>query len=574
MGKLSRIAIAAVVGSAAAIPGFASAQREIVQPLPPAGSDRLSEALTRLARNAADVSALLDAGEAALDVGDIEAAIGFFGRANQLSPDNSRVALGLAKAYVRSRQPIEALRLFAEAQRAGVSNDRMAEDRAMAFMLVGDNRSAQELFRLALSRAQDPEVQRRLALSLAISGDRQGFEQTLLPLLEARDLAAFRTRAFGLAILGDVREAKGISDAMLPPAMAQRIGPYLEFMPRLTPAQQAAAGSLGVFPRAANIGTDAPQIAAYVAAAPAPPPEPAAAPPPAPAPTQARQAGASVSSPRAVSRATQTRQSTPRSAARAGRETTVGPRSSVTAGIPRDLSPATIEAAQQQQASVQASARPQTQDPAPAPAPAPTPTPAGGSLEAPEAVVVAGPAVTATGELPPVAAARQPEPSAVMVAVAPQSAPPPPPPSPSPAPPTEAVPSLEEAFSSFTLQPSAPQPAAQGAVDITRIEAPRERAVPPPPPPPAHPARHWVQVATGKDRAALGFDWRRIARKADSILDGKGPFVTPWGEANRLLAGPYPDAQSARQIMNDLKALGIDSFTFRSAEGEAIEPLG
>ena len=83
-----------------------------------------------------------------------------------------------------------------------------------------------------------------------------------------------------------------------------------------------------------------------------------------------------------------------------------------------------------------------------------------------------------------------------------------------------------------------------------------------------------MQVATGKDVSALGFDWRRIARKADGLLEGKGPFVTPWGEANRLLSGPYPDAGSAREMMNKLKGLDIDSFTFRSAEGEAVEPLG
>ena len=81
------------------------------------------------------------------------------------------------------------------------------------------------------------------------------------------------------------------------------------------------------------------------------------------------------------------------------------------------------------------------------------------------------------------------------------------------------------------------------------------------------------QVATGKDRDALKFDWRRIARKAEGLLDGKGPFVTPWVEANRLLSGPYDSATKAREMMNQLKALGVDSFIFTSAEGEAVEKL-
>ena len=167
--------------------------------------------------------------------------------------------------------------------------------------------------------------------------------------------------------------------------------------------------------------------------------------------------------------------------------------------------------------------------------------------------------------------ARQPAAAPISVDPTPATAASPPPP---PPPPSEPAPTLEQAFASFTLEPTTSRPAAQGAVDITRIEAPREKAEPDPPPPPAHPSRHWVQVATGKDVSALAFDWRRIARKADGLLDGKGPFVTPWGEANRLLSGPYPDAAVAREMMNQLKGLEIDSFTFRSAEGEAIEPLG
>lgn len=562
MVTLSRITVAAVLAAAVAVPTAAHAQREIVQPLPPKGSDRLSDALRRLARNAADVSALLDAGEAALDVGDIDAAIGFFGRAKQLSPTNSRISLGLGKAYARSRRPIEALRLFAEAERAGVTNDRMAEDRGMAFMLVGDNRSAQELFRLALAQGAGSEVKRRLALSQAISGERENFEQTLLPLLEARDLAAFRTRAFGLAILGDTREAIEISDAMLPAQMAGRVRPYLEFMPRLTPAQQAAAGTLGVFPRAANIGTDDPQIAAYAPVAPSPATSqaPATTPPAAAAPQpRATPQG------RVASRQSENRASARQLQERPRRTATVGPRSSENAGIAPDLSPATTRAAQQQPVA----------QPVPEQAPAPA-QPAQSSRAAEEApraaaILAANASAPAPAETAPVVIAQQPAttPNSIDPARATAASPPPPPP-----PPSEPAPTLEQAFAGFTLEPTTSRPAAQGAVDITRIEAPREKAEPDPPPPPAHPSRHWVQVATGKDVSALAFDWRRIARKAEGLLDGKGPFVTPWGEANRLLSGPYPDAATAREMMNELKGLDIDSFTFRSAEGEAIEPLG
>ena len=49
--------------------------------------------------------------------------------------------------------------------------------------------------------------------------------------------------------------------------------------------------------------------------------------------------------------------------------------------------------------------------------------------------------------------------------------------------------------------------------------------------------------------------------------------MTPWGEANRLLSGPYDSAAKAREMVKELKELGVDSFTFTSAAGEAIEKL-
>jgi hypothetical protein len=54
-----------------------------------------------------------------------------------------------------------------------------------------------------------------------------------------------------------------IAETMLPDRLSGRIGPYLRYMPRLTRAQQAAAANLGAFPPAAEIGRDAPAIAAY-----------------------------------------------------------------------------------------------------------------------------------------------------------------------------------------------------------------------------------------------------------------------------------------------------------------------
>src|SRR5262245_53587089 len=72
------------------------------QTLPGGPAQSLNAALARLGRDPRDLVALIDAGNAALAMGDVDAAIGFFGRADQLSPNNARVKAGLAGALVRS----------------------------------------------------------------------------------------------------------------------------------------------------------------------------------------------------------------------------------------------------------------------------------------------------------------------------------------------------------------------------------------------------------------------------------------------------------------------------------------
>lgn len=258
-----------MLGLALAVTGLPAApaaaqtlvSREVIQSTGSAEVERLNVALRRLAASPGDTSALIEAGHAALQLNDLEAAIGFFSRALDLAPDKSQAKLGMAAAQVRSQRPGEALRLFAEAQQAGAAIDAVAADRGLAHDLVGNNSAAQADYRLALSRQYDDAVARRLALSLAISGDRAGFESTLLPMLERRDLAAYRARAFGIAILGDEAEAARIAGAVMPPDLASRIIPYLSYMRHLTRAQQAAAANLGIFPRAAQIGRDDPRIA-------------------------------------------------------------------------------------------------------------------------------------------------------------------------------------------------------------------------------------------------------------------------------------------------------------------------
>jgi tetratricopeptide (TPR) repeat protein len=242
----------------------------VVQPAAPSSTRLLNTALARLARDPRDMGALVDAGSAALELGDTDAAIGFFTRAEQMSPGNGGVRARIAVTMLRSSQPFEAIRWFDAADQAGFPAAEMAIERGLAYDLIGDNTAAQRHYQLALASGprelgQSDEASRRYALSLVIGGDRRGAEQVIQPLLERRDRGAWRVRTFIMAIAGQSDEAEGIARATLPAELAASISPYLRYMPRLTAAQQAAAANLGRFPRAADIGRDDPQIVQYAA---------------------------------------------------------------------------------------------------------------------------------------------------------------------------------------------------------------------------------------------------------------------------------------------------------------------
>lgn len=481
---VSRV-VAAFVASASVLPaGTAQAQgyaREVVQPLPDPATPKLNEALRALSSDPRSLPALIAAGQASLALDNVEAALGFFRRAEAIAPYDGAVKAGLASVLVHQRQPVEALRLFAEAEAAGEPMQPHAAERGLAYDLVGDNTRAQQDYRTALAAGTDPVVIRRLALSQAIAGDQRGSEATLLPLLQRSDLSAFRTRAFALAILGKSEEAVSIAETMLPERLSSRLSPYLRFMPRLTRAQQASAANLGVFPQAAEIGRDGPELAAYASPLPVP-----AAP--------AADAGARL----------------------------------VPAGEPLGPRPSVALAAA---------------EPLPPPAAAPAPVMAV-TLPLPALVEPSRPSILPAGE-------------------------------PSAAPRAVEVIQLSEVFAEFSLPAAAAAPA-PGSVDITRIEPRREARSEPAPAraaPPPVPSREWVQVATGRDVAALAFDWRRIRRNAGGLLDNTAPHVAKWGQTNRLVAGPFASASEARDMVARLKAKNLDSFRFTSARGEAVEPL-
>jgi hypothetical protein len=419
---------------------------------------------------------------------------------------------------------------------------------------------------------------RRLALSLAISGDKLEAEKTLSPLLAQRDLASWRTRAFALAILGQTEEAVSIANNILPADIALGVAPYLRYMPRLTRAQQAAAANFGAFPRASEIGRDDPRVAQY---APKAATDVALMPQGEPLGRKSRSRN-------------RDRASRQQNAARVATAAPVPPpavsasQTATSRVVPPEPQPA--------RQAVTAPA-PTVAVPAPAAPPARIATPAVATATSPPAVQRSTPPPQVAMAVPPAPrpaasgpSGYSPVPATPLPPAAPASPPPAPPASlppapivqPVPAAPVQALPpratpplqhSLSDAFAEFQ-RPSTDATPAAGAVDVRRIKPAGKPAEPPKPPPPSHPSRIWVQIATGRDKSALGFDWRRMTHEAAEPLRGKEPFVTAWGQTNRLLTGPFQSEAAANSFIGQLRRANVDgAFVWTSPAGQVVDAL-
>ena len=641
--------------------------RAVVQPLPSQQSYQLNAALTRLAANPRDIGALIDAGNAALTLGDNDAALGFFGRADQLSPNDLRVKGALASALVKNEDPFAAIPLFDAAERAGARDGSLAGDRGLAYDLVGDNLNAQRYYRQALASApSNDEIVRRLALSLAIAGDRKGSEATLLTQLRRNEPAAWRTRAFVLAILGDTEEAVKIATGTMPRDLSDAMVPYLRYMGRLTPAQQAAAANFGHFPRAAQIGRDDPRVARYAAlnprrveptvvalaaksdgkgkgasdrterrrervrerdpgtkgvvrgqpvmqrpatalaaAAPAPAPPPASTQIARMVPPPVRVAAATLP-PAALNRLPEVRMSAVPAPTSSASPTSIAGPAFASLTLKPVVAPPAV-----------------TRSPAAVPAPATAPAGSATAITTLPPVGVASPGAASIasnldlarrfqqpGTGPVATAASVPVGSTAALAPAPALVPV------GPAAP-EPRRDLAAAFSDF--RPPADEQREVVSVDISKLPSRGKKAAPvdergpipeaptgtkriaaadpatssaarkgidpktgkpvkvadksAKPVVPSHPSRIWIQLGVGRDKGALGFDWRKLGKAQAELFKGRKAWTTPWGQTNRLLVGPFETQAAAQAFLKEARKKDGDAFVWTSPAGQAVDAL-
>jgi hypothetical protein len=645
------------------------AQAIVQQPTP--NADRLSAQMRILATNPNDLAALVEAGRLSTRLGDPQAAVQFFARAEKIAPSDPRVLAGRASALLTMERPGEALRLFTAAERAGLQPSYFAADRGLAYDLLGYPTNAQRDYRLALAIERDDEVVRRLALSLGISGDARAANQLLDPLLRQSDRAAWRVHACVLAMQGDAAGADRIAATMLP-GFGTQLAPFFRRLASLSPADRAFAvhfGRLGSTParvadaRLAPPVTPVPRLEAPVAVA-------AAATQPAPAvrtrklsrrerreaaaaarrETETRQREAELAAARKAEadRLAQVEAARAAAAARVAEAARLAEAARVAEAARTAQTLAAAEAARRAEAerlaqvrrAAEAARLAETQRLAEAArlADAQRAAAVAAAQEAREAAE-AEPTQVAVAPTPPAparsnAAAAATDttlatiirnltiPAAELgVAPLPSAQPAPVPAVVGPADPTPAPEPVKPAPVKLTLPPVKPAPkpdpakpeqkaaaktqakdasAAKGktadkdapggkqkaadkktsakgkateseaaAKDDTKGGKGKGKAAKAAKP---DPARSWVQVAGGANKADLPKAYRSLAAKAPA-LKGRPASVAPARATNRLLVGPFKSDDEAQAFVNTLAKQGLSAFSWTSEAGQKIEQL-
>jgi len=542
----------------------------IVQPLDQEPGAEHRRNLTTLANNPRSVSALVGAGRSALALGDGQAALSFFARADELEPRNPRVKAGMASAMVLLERGSAALALFREAEGLGAPAVEIAPDRGLAYDMTGDPRRAQQDYALVLRRGDDAEVRRRMALSLAISGRREEALAMIEPQLRRQDRAAWRTQAFVLALTGDTMGANQTAARMLPGG-GQSMAPFFARLASLSPAQKALAVHFGSFPSdgramaSANVDTSADPGAIALARNDMPAavtrPRPVER-QPLPALTQRRRPD--------TSREIRNGSSRPAPAngwELAGRIAPASRRPAQAAPVIRRFEPPRPEPEQPKPEPLQTRPEPVSQ---PEFQP-PRSEPVAGADDVRETRLADGGMLVEPGfTLTPGGSEPRSEPAI-------------------PPPPVETTPASTEAGASNGLgdlgsvlqgisdADAAPAPAPQRApprIEPRQSRAAEARTAAPRPAArrPAQPSRRWVQIATVPDRAGLTREFARLRARAPEALRDRTAYTAPFGRSSsRLLVGPFDTSRAAQDLVTQLGRASVSAFAWTSEAGQEID---
>ena len=504
----TRVRLAAVLAAATMA---AAAPAANVSTAPESPGTALSRHIRVLAGSPRDFNALIGAGKAALDLGDVQSAAGFFGRAEEAYPTAPAAKAGLGAAMAHMGDADGAIYYFNQATRLGASALTIALDRGLARDLNGDLGGAQSDYRMAIQTLNSDEGRRRLALSLAIARDRSGALNAIQPLLNRRDPGAQRARAFVLALTGDQGAAAQAIEAAMPGGSA-RFAPFFALLPHLSVQEKAAAVHLGMFPDDA---------AAKVAAA------------------------------QAAERQTQL-------AARAAPPAVGGPATSTAAAVTRQ------QPAASQPVRV-ASANPPPSVPKPSftlPSQSPSAVPSVGTSPPASASPAQTEVETQLAASDPAQALSEAEASAgnlsgidKLLATIAEAPPPPQPKVETKKPDLAAAKKASDKKIAADKKAAAEKKAREeklAAEKKDREEAARLGVK----------GTYWVQLAGGSNQDRMATEYRKLAAKAGKLLKSRSGYVTEGKDYFRLVIGPFDSKSDSQDFVNKLEKEGVDSFSW------------
>ena len=543
---------ALILIAALGAPAFpVAAQYAAVSPADPGTS--LAGALRTLSNEPRNFQALIAAGRASLDMGDTQAAAGFYGRAEEAAPQSPVPKIGMGAAMTAMGDARGAMTYFDRAQGLGAPQSLLALDRGLAFDLLGQQSRAQSDYRVAMFGTQADEARRRLALSLAISRDIKGAAATLEPLLVRRDVAAVRTNAFVLALAGDREGARRTIDAALPGAGA-RFEPFFRLLPVLRSDEKAMAVHLGEFPKdAAQRYASAERIASS------------------PILSIGNKSEVVMAAPRRTAQV----QVTPRKNAKVKPPVKVAaiaadaPRRAVREAPPPStyfamsrpsLDPSRYASKRRKPEAAAVASPKKAAEPDPEPRPGFSADELLPVAEEPEPLVPINVGAVLNRDGEPILSATLEGEAAVR-------------------PPPRPTPRLE------IKRPPAPRP----KVELASLDLPKAKAKPKPkvaadkPKDSAKPKEvakkkapaspYFVQLASGANADRMGIEFKRIKAKKPALFTGRNAQVTNGKDLFRLVIGPFNSRDDSGAFVNQLAKAGIDGFTYTAPDGMTFEKI-
>ncbi len=525
----------------------------------------LAGSLRTLSSEPRNFAALIAAGRASLDMGDTQAAAGFYGRAEEVSPQSPVPKIGIGAAMTAMGDARGAMTYFDRASALGAPHSLLALDRGLAFDLLGQQSKAQSDYRVAMFGGQIDEARRRLALSLAISKDIKGATATLEPLLRRRDPGAVRTNAFVMALAGDREGARRTIDAALPGAGA-RFEPFFRLLPALRADEKAMAVHLGEFPKdAAQRQVSAQPMASSPVLSIGSQRETVVAPPNRTVQVQFTPPigtkVAKVKPPRLAPQVDEQRRaerqaSTPSTSMAMARPALDPSRYTATRPKPE----ATTPPAPKKAAPADPEPRPgfaATDELMPIGEPEPlVPVNVGAVLNPDGEPIRLAEASPRSAPLPDTPAESRPEP----ILTAAVETPPPPRPTPK-------------------LEIKRPPPS-KPKVEIARLDPPKKATPKPKPKPepevakkkaPASP--YFVQLASGANQDRMAGEFKKIRAKKPGLFSGRSAQVTKGRDLFRLVIGPFKSKNDSGEFVNQLSKAGIDGFTYTAPDGMTFEKI-